>query len=426
MIPLLHLTTMFSSALALFIVVALVALFLMNLLADSMNLRALSPVLPDEFRDVYDAESYARSQRYTRATTYFAWIEGAFELAILLLFWALGGFDAWDSVARNMGQGPIVTGLVFIGGLALASDLLAQPFALYSTFVIEQRFGFNRTDAKTFVLDWMKQLMLSLVLGSIVLSGILAFFEWAGGLAWLYAWVGVTALSLLLSFVAPTWILPLFNEFTPLEEGELRRSIFEYAARVDYPLTNIFVIDGSKRSTKSNAFFTGFGRNKRIALYDTLVENHSVDELVGVMAHEIGHYKRAHVKKGMLISVLHFGVLFFLLSLIIDSPALFEAFGMEHSSVHAGLVFFMLLYAPVSAFLGPAMHWLSRKHEFEADRYAVETTGRAEPLISALKTLSLTNLGNLTPHPIYVGLNYSHPPLLERIAGLRRAHAELD
>jgi len=405
--------------LALFAV--LIVLFAIHTAADVLNLRALAPTLPREFEDVYDAESYARSQHYTRARTRFGWISGAFDLVVLLGFWLAGGFGWLDDTIRSAGLGTIANGLLFVGALGAASEILSLPFALYGTFVLEERFGFNRTDLRTFALDRVKSGALAIALGAPLLAGVIAFFEWAGPLAWLYAWGATTVASLAVSFVAPTWILPLFNDFTPLEEGALRKAIFDYAQRVDYPLTNIFVIDGSKRSTKANAFFTGFGKNKRIALYDTLVENHSVDELVGVMAHEIGHYKKAHVRTGMILSVLHFGAMFFLLSLVIDSASLAAAFGLHETSVHGGLLIFAVLYAPVSTALAIAMNWLSRRHEFEADRYAVETTGRAEPLIDALKTLSLSNLGNLTPHPVYVAMAYSHPPLLERIAGLRAA-----
>ncbi len=403
------------------IAVALVAIFALGALAEVLNLRALAPDVPDEFDGVYNADTYAKSQRYTQVQTRFGWLADGSELLILLLFWGLGGFGLADAFVRGFDLGPILTGLVFIGGLAFASEVIALPFSVYSTFVIEERFGFNRTDLKTFALDRLKGALLGVTLGGVLLCGILAFFEWAGGLAWLYAWVGVTLVSFALSFVAPTWILPLFNRFSPLEEGALRRAIFDYADSVEYPLTNIFVMDGSKRSTKSNAFLIGFGKNRRIALYDTLVENHGVEELVGVMAHEIGHFKKAHVRKGMVLSVLQLGVLFFLLSLVIGSPPIFEAFGVGEPSVYAGLVFFAVLYSPVSALLSVAMNLLSRRHEFEADRFAVETTGESEPLIEALKKLSLTNLDNLTPHPFYVLWSYTHPPLLQRIASIRAA-----
>ncbi len=416
---------MSPSVLALVVTLALVLTFVGHTVAEALNLRALEPEVPEGFRDIYDAESYAKSQAYTRARTGLHWIAGSWDLAVLLAFWHLGGFGYLADFISAHQLGPILTGLGFIAILGLASELISLPFALYSTFVLEERFGFNRTSLSTFCVDRVKGALLAVVLGGLLLSGILAFFEWAGSLAWLYAWIGVSAASLGVSFVAPTWIMPLFNRFTPLEDGELRRAIFDYAERVQYPLSNIFVVDGSKRSAKSNAFFMGFGKNKRIALYDTLVEKHSVDELVGVMAHEIGHYKLAHIRSGMAISVIQFGVLFFLLSLVIQSETLFLAFGLDTPSVYAGIVIFLILYSPVSTLLGIALSGLSRRHEFQADRYAVETTGRAGPLVDALKTGSLTNLGNLTPHPVYVRLTYSHPPLIERIARLREVEAGL-
>ncbi|MDP2104798.1 MAG: M48 family metallopeptidase, partial [Desulfobulbaceae bacterium] len=253
-----------------------------------------------------------------------------------------------------------------------------------------------------------------------LVAALLFFFEWAGGAAWLYGWVLTTAFIVIVQFVAPTWIMPLFNTFTPLADGELRERIMNYARSVGFSLENVFVIDGSKRSSKSNAFFTGFGRHKRIALFDTLIARHSVPELVGILAHEIGHYKKHHIVQGMVISIAHLGVMLYLLSLSLGSQGLFDAFGMSHRSVYGGLVFFGLLLTPLELALSLLMNRLSRKNEFEADRFASQTTGSGEDLVLALKKLSVHNLANLTPHPFYVTLHYSHPPLLARIAAIRR------
>lgn len=403
----------------LIILIALLAGFVLETVADRLNLQALDPELPGEFSGVYDGEKYASSQAYTRVRTRFGFITGIFDLAVLLIFWQLGGFNYLDQLVRVWQFGAVVNGLIFTGLLILAKTILSLPFSLYSTFVIEERFGFNRTTPMTFVADFLKGLMLAVVLGGPLLAAVLWFFATTGSLAWLWCWAAVTAFTLLVQFIAPTWIMPLFNKFSPLEEGELREAIFAFAKTVEFSLQNVFVMDGSKRSSKSNAFFTGFGKNKRIALFDTLIEKQTVPELVGVLAHEIGHYKKKHILQGMMISIMHTGVMFYLLSIFISHPGLFAAFQMEHSSVYAGMIFFGLLFTPIEMLLSPLMNMLSRHNEFEADRFAGEKIGEPESLISALKKLSVHNLANLTPHPFYVFLHYSHPPLLQRIAVLR-------
>ena len=277
---------------------------------------------------------------------------------------------------------------------------------------------------KTFILDMIKGIALGIVIGGALLAGILAFFDKAGPNAWLYCWIATTGFTLFMQFIAPTWIMPLFNQFTPLEEGELRSAIMSYAQSVNYPLTNLFVMDGSKRSTKSNAFFTGFGKNKRIALFDTLIENQTVGELVAVLAHEIGHYKKKHILQSMIISIAHMGVMFYLLSIFLNHEGLFTAFYMDDMSTYAGLIFFGMLFSPIEQILSVFMQIFSRKNEFEADRYATETTGQPDNMINALKKLSAHNLSNLTPHPWYVFLNYSHPPVLERIQAIRQIPVE--
>ena len=304
--------------------------------------------------------------------------------------------------------------------LVIVRTLLSLPFNIYDTFVIEERFGFNKTTPLVFMTDLFKGLGLGIVIGVPILAGVLAFFEYAGALAWLYCWIALTLVTLFLQFIAPTWIMPLFNKFTPLEDGELRESIMAYARRAEFPLENLFVMDGSKRSTKSNAFFTGFGKHKRIALFDTLIAAHAVPELVAVLAHEIGHYKKKHILQGMLISIAHSGVMLFLLSIFLHHQGLFDAFYVKQPSIYAGLIFFGMLYSPIELVISLAMNFLSRRNEYEADRFAIETTPDAEPFIAALKTLSVQNLSNLTPHPFHVALTYSHPPVLQRIQAIRR------
>ncbi len=395
--------------------------FVLDLVSNYLNLKSLSKELPKEFDGVYDEETYTKSQEYTKVVTRFGFITGAFDLIVTLAFWFSGGFNWLDQIVRAWGFGELITGLLFITLLMIAKSIISLPFSIYSTFVIEERFGFNKTTPKTFITDMLKGLALGAIIGIPVLAGILSFFMFTGSLSWLYAWGAVTIFTLVMQYVAPTWIMPIFNKFTPLEEGELRTAIENYTAKVDFPLQGLFVIDGSKRSSKSNAFFTGFGKNKRVALYDTLIENHTNEELVAVLAHEIGHYKKKHIIKGMITSILHTGVLFYLLSIFLNVEGLFDAFYMESMSVYAGLIFFGMLYAPIEMILSIFMQMSSRKHEFEADAFAAETTGKPEDMISTLKKLSKDNLSNLTPHPFYVFLNYSHPPVLQRIKAIREA-----
>ncbi|MEW6073627.1 MAG: M48 family metallopeptidase [Planctomycetota bacterium] len=404
---------------AIVVLLALLGEYALHLTADLLNLRALRPELPSEFRDVYDAARYRRSQEYTRVRTRFGFLPATVELAALLAFWLAGGFRWLDDLLRGLGRGPIVTGLLFIAALVLAKVALGLPIGIYSTFGIEARFGFNKTTPRTFVLDHLKGLLLTVVLGVPLVAAVLWFFTAAGGYAWLWCWLATTAFSLVIHFVAPTWILPLFNRFTPLEAGELRDAVLAYARQVSFPLAGLFVIDGSRRSTKANAFFTGFGRHKRVALYDTLVASHSVPELVAVIAHEVGHYRRKHIVKSLVLGIAHAGVVFYLLSIFLTHAGLFAAFGIENPSVHAGLVFFGLLFAPLDLVLSFFLQRWSRKNELEADAFARETTGSGGPLAAALKKLSADNLSNLTPHPFYVALHHSHPPLRERVEALR-------
>jgi len=393
--------------------------FCVHLVANYLNLRTLSSSLPKEFEGIFDTTSYQTSQSYTRVRTVFGIVESTFSIMITILFWFAGGFNFLDVLIRSLGFGTILTGLFYIGVLVIIRGILSLPFSIYSTFVIEERFGFNKTTPKTFILDILKGLLLGILLGGPLLVGFLAFFMYAGAFAWLYCWGAATVFILFVQFIAPTWIMPIFNKFTPLPEGDLRDRIFEYAGSVRYSLKDVYVMDGSKRSSKSNAFFTGFGKNKRIALFDTLIAKHTVPELVAVLAHEIGHYKKKHIAQGIVLSIMQMGVMFYLLSLFIGVRGLHEAFYMNEVSAYTGMIFFGLLYTPIEFILGLAGNVLSRKNEFAADRFAAETTRQPEMLIDALKKLSVDNLSHLTPHPFYVFLHYSHPPVLERIETLR-------
>jgi STE24 endopeptidase len=374
--------------------------------------------LPRVFEGVYDPERYRKSQQYLRATTQFGWITSTFNLCLILVFWFAEGFPLLDKWVRTFELGPILSGLVYMGVLMLLKTALSLPFSVYATFVIEARFGFNKTTPQTYVMDLLKGLILALLLGTPLLAAILAFFQYAGPHAWWYCWIGVTLYMLVVQFVAPTWIMPLFNKFTPLEEGELKSTILSYANSIDFPLENVYQMDGSRRSTKSNAFFTGFGKHKRIVLFDTLIMQHSVNELVAVLAHEMGHYKKKHIRQSLILGILQTGLMLFLLSHFITYQGLFDAFYMPQQSIYAGMIFFAMLYAPIDFFVGILMQVLSRKNETVADRFAAETTKDPVSMVDALKKLSVHNLSNLTPHPFYVFLNYSHPPVLKRIQSL--------
>ena len=398
-----------------FILAAILLDLALKFVADYLNLGRLSRQLPRDFRGVCDPERYGRSQEYLRVNTRFEWWTSLLDVGVFLVFWLGRGFPWLDQWVRSLNFGPVMSGLVFIGILLLAKSLISLPFSIYDTFVIEQRFGFNQTKWPTFVKDLIKVLVLAVSLGGPLLAAVLWFFEYSGASAWWYCWILVTLYMLVMQYVAPAWIMPFFNKFTPLEPGELRSAILSYADSIQFPVENIYVMDGSRRSSKSNAFFTGFGRTKRIVLFDTLIEQHNVSELVAVLAHEMGHYKRRHIVVGMLLGVLQTGIMLFLLSQFISYPELFGAFFLELPSVYAGIVFFAMLYSPLSFLMGIGLRVISRRHEVEADRFAARTTGDARSLAEALKKLSAHNLSNLTPHPLYVFLNYSHPPVLERI-----------
>ncbi len=413
-----------ENVLALFIVISLFLLWKLDFIATLLNLKALDPKLPEEFADVFDADKYAKSQNYTRVTEKFGISESIFSLMLMLGFWLTGGFGWLDNLVRDFGHSEIVTGLLFMGILFAAQIIIMIPFQLYDTFVIEEKFGFNKTTVKTFIVDQIKGLILMALIGGPILALILWIFD-SVPMAWLWAWAAFTVIQLLLTYIAPSVFLPLFNKFEPMPEGELKDAINDMAKKCDFPLTELYIMDGSKRSTKSNAFFTGFGKNKKIALFDTLVENHTTEGLVGILAHEIGHFKCKHIVKRMVMGIIQSAVVFYLLGLVTDKNGpvaehLFNAFHMDNISVYAGLIFFGLLFAPVKKILSIFSNMSSRKHEFEADAYATNAQGTPDHLIQSLKKLSADNLVNLTPHPFPVFLDYSHPPMPERLEALKK------
>jgi STE24 endopeptidase len=403
---------------AVVIFVVIFAEFVLNFFADLLNLKMLRSDLPAAFYGWYDADRYRQSQEYLKVNTRFGWIVSSFGLIVFFVFWFSKGFPLVDRWVQTFQQGPVLTGIIYIGVLIFLKTIISLPFSIYSTFVIEERFGFNQTSWSTFVKDLIKGLFLGIILGGPLLAGILAFFEYAGPHAWLYCWIGVAFYMLAVQYIAPTWIMPIFNKFTLLEDGELKQAIFSYAHSIDFPLENVFVMDGSKRSKKSNAFFTGFGKHRRIVLFDTLIKQHEVSELVAVLAHEMGHYKKKHILKTLILGILQMGLMFFLLSIFITYQGLFDAFYMERRSIYSGLIFFGLLYSPVQFFSGILMQMFLRKNEYEADKFSVETTKDQNSMVNALKKLSVHNLSNLLPHRLYVFLNYSHPPVLKRIKAI--------
>jgi len=409
-----------ANTLLIIIVIILVFGYVMERFLDYLNATWWSNDLPEELRGIYDAEKYRKSQDYLRTNQRFSTVTSSLSFAVMLLMLLLGGFAWLDGVVRHYTHHPILMALLFFGILGLAADILSVPFSLYHTFVIEERFGFNKTTPKIFILDKIK----GLLLGTIIVGGLLTLIVWiydsTGHWFWLIAWGAVGLFSVFMTMFYSSLIVPLFNKQTPLEVGELRNAIESFAADVGFKLKNIYVINGSKRSTKSNAYFSGLGPKKRIVLYDTLLKDHSTGELVAVLAHEIGHYKKKHTLEDTLISLAETGLMLFILSLFIGHPDLSKALGATEGSFHMGVLTFGLLYSPISMILGLFSNILSRKNEYAADRFAGEKYDPSA-LQEALKKLSVNNLSNLRPHPAYVFVYYSHPPLLERL----RALAEL-
>lgn len=406
----------------LFIIILIIVVFnyLFGLLLDYLDSTLWSNVLPDELNGIYDAEKYRKSQDYEKVNTRFSLITGAFSFILLILMLVLGGFAWLDNFVRSYASDPILIALLFFAVLGLASDLLTTPFSAYHTFVIEQKFGFNTTTVKTFILDKLKSWLLAAVLG----GGILTFIVWiygnTGSWFWFVAWMALTGFSIFMTLFYSNIIVPLFNKQKLLEAGELRDAIESFAIKTGFKLKNIFVINGSKRSKKANAYFTGFGPKKRIVLYDTLLNDFTNDEIVSILAHETGHYKKKHVLYGLITSIISSGVLLYIMSLVIGSPDVAGALGAGEASFHMGILAFGMLYSPVSMILGIAGNYISRRHEYAADRFAA-TQSNVEAMVSGLKKLHVLSLSNLRPHPFTVFITYSHPTLLQRIAALNKS-----
>ena len=402
------------------IVIAIIIEYLFSSFSSILDIKNITPSIPSDFKKAYDKEKYILSQDYLKAHTRFGLFSSTFSLILIMIVIHSDIFGLLDQFVRGQFDSYILQGLLFIGIIYFFQDIVSLPFSIYHTFVIEERFGFNKTTLNLFIIDKIKGYAIFIVLGSIVITPILYFFHVYGDIGWLIAWSILTAFMIAVQPLFVHVIAPMFNKFTPLEEGELRSAIEKYTAKVNFPLARIDIMDGSKRSAHSNAYFTGFGKSRRIAIFDTLVEKHSTNEIVSVVAHEVGHYKLKHVLQGTILGIIETGIMLFAFNLIMNDISLFQVFGVSQLSVHAGIVFFSMLYAPVSMFTSIVTTAISRKNEYEADKYSYDTTNNREALVSMLIGLSANNLSHLTPHPLKVFLSYSHPPVVDRIKAVNQ------
>ena len=392
--------------------------YILNTISEILNRRTLKSTLPAEVSDIYEADAYEKSQSYQKECIGFSILESSFSLLLIVTVIVTGFFSKIDAFIGLYTQSSLMKGLLFFSTMIFLSQLLSLPFTIYKTFYIESKYEFNTTKLSTFILDLVKGMTLSILIGLPLLALILWFFEVFTIWGWLLAYSALLVVQLLLFFLAPTVIMPLFNKFEPLENEELKNIIMEYAKKQKFNLKNILVMDGSKRSTKSNAFFTGFGKNKRVVLFDTLIKNHSHDELLTIVAHEIGHYKRKHIPKMLMISFVSTGILFFLLGKSLQFPNLVQSIGFTENSIYASLILCSFLFQPINQILSVISSKISRNHEYEADAFAAQTTQKPTALIAALKKLSKDNMSHLTPHPFTVFLTYSHPPVHKRIKAM--------
>ena len=410
---------MTSDTLFYILISILIISFIVDKVLDALNAKHYKDPIPPELSDVYEEKDYLKSQNYKKANDRFSSIASSISLVVTLFFFYLDGFAFVDEWARTFSDNTIIIALIFFGSIMFASDLLSTPFSYYHTFIIEEKFGFNKTTLKTFLVDKIKGWLMSAILGGLLLSIIIWFYESVGSNFWLYAWGIIAVFVFFINMFYARLIVPLFNKQTPLCDGSLKTKIQDYAQKVGFKLDKIVVIDGSKRSTKANAYFSGFGSEKRVTLFDTLIKDLEEEEIVAVLAHEVGHYKRKHILFNLIINILVMGFTFWLLSLFIGNPILSEALNVALPSFHIGLIAFGILYTPISELTGLLMNFISRIFEYQADNYAKETFDAA-PLISGLKKLNKNSLSNLTPHPAYVFVYYSHPTLLQRYHNMKK------
>ena len=376
-----------------------------------------SDSLPEKLKGICDEEEYRKTQLYQKENNRLSLWSSSINLVVILIMIIAGGFAVVDNLARTLSANSVIISLVFFGIIAFASDIINIPFGYYDTFVIEKKYGFNTMTIRTFITDHIKSWFIALLVGIPVLGLITWFYYKTGKNFWWYAWGLITVFSVFINLFYSELIVPLFNKQIPLPEGSLRTMIETFSQKTGFRLRNIYIIDGSKRSTKANAYFSGFGPKKRIVLYDTLQKELSEEEIVAVLAHEIGHYKKKHVLLNLIFSILITGIMLFLLSIVINSPSFSQALGSQNTSFHLGLIVFGILYSPLSLIIGLLTNYISRKNEFAADKF-VRDNFRPEVLGEALKKLSVKNLSNMIPHPAYVFFHYSHPPLLQRLEKL--------
>ena len=392
--------------------------FIKDYFLDYLNSKFFDKKIPENLSDIYDKEKYQKSQDYKKTLYKFGKISKAYSLTILLSFFFLDGFLLVDNFARSLFESELLISLSFFGIIFFGSDILNLPFSLYSIFIIEEKFGFNKTTFRIYFFDKIKSWFITILFGGGILSFIIFQFETVGKDFWIVAWVFITTISVLINGFYAQIIVPLFNKQTKLEEGNLKNDIEKYSKKVGFDLSNIFVIDGSKRSTKANAYFSGFGKQKRVTLYDTLLNKLNDNQIIAVIAHEIGHYKKNHIIFNLIFSTIQTGLMLYILSLLIYMPIFSEALGIQSHSFHIGLITFSILYTPISEIFSLIFNVFSRKFEYQADHYAKETFN-SKHLIEALKVLSKDSLSNLTPHPKYVWWHYSHPTLAQRIKHLQ-------
>ncbi len=409
-----------SETIFLLILIFLTVDFILERLLSLLNIKHSKLPLPKLVSDIYDDEKYRKQQEYFRVNSSFGMITSTFSFILIILMLIFGGFGWLDGIVSNFTENTIFRSLVFFGILFIVYDLISIPFEWYDTFVIEERFGFNKTTIKTFILDKLKGYLLTIIIGGLLLSVIIYIYQFTPKYFWVIAWGVITFFSLFMSMFYSELIVPLFNKQTPLPEGELRTEIENFAQKTGFKLKNIFQIDGSKRSTKANAYFSGLGPKKRIVLYDTLMDKLTTQEVVAVLAHEVGHYKHKHTLKSMLISLPATLLMFYLLGLFLDSNSLAQSLGGQTANFHLNIIVFGILYAPVSLIIDLGGNILSRKFEYQADNFA-NKHGYGNELISGLKKLSATSLSNLMPHPLHVFLHFSHPTLYQRIKNITQA-----
>jgi STE24 endopeptidase len=393
-----------------------IAGFVLEQLLSFLNNRSRAKDIPPSMKDIYPGDKYLKYRSYRQESYRFGVLSSWFSFLLIVIMISFG-FAELDEWVSTLSDSALLQSLLFFAVLGLASDLLSTPFDVYDTYVIEQKWGFNRITPRLYISDKLKSWLLGAILGGGMLSLVIWLYTLAGTSFWWMAWVVISLFSVLFTLFYSSLIVPLFNRQTPLEEGELRSKLNELAFNTGFSVSNIYVIDGSKRSSRSNAYFSGFGSRKRIVLYDTLIQNHTADEIMAVVAHEIGHYRKRHILKGLIFSVLQTGLILFLFSLIIDNQLIYKALGSERMSFHLGLIVFFFLYSPVSAIISLGGNYISRQHEFEADYFAKSFTSGAS-LAKALRKLASENMADLTPHPLYVLFHYSHPPLADRLKRL--------